>query len=82
MSSDLRRRGDGSKSSAQASAESYLSALNDMAPTPVKKYVGVAAPYVVSRVRGIEILLPYLFNLYDICGKYYVLLQPYKVDLL
>ena len=86
MSSEIRYRGGdtqgGKASAAEDTANSYIDAINDLAPTAAKKYVSVAAPYVITCVRGAEMALPYLFTAYNAAMKYAVLLEPYKLDLL
>lgn len=80
--SELRARKLEKSSSAEEVANSYISALNDIAPTPVKKYVTLAAPYVIMSVGAVERCIPYIIAAYHAIMAHWVLLEPYKVDLL
>ncbi len=79
--SELRSRKAEKTSSAEDVASSYISALNDIAPTPVKKYVTIAAPWVIACVGAAERAIPYLAAAYSAAMGYWVLLEPYKLDL-
>ena len=53
-----------------------------VAPSSVKPYVSMATPYILSIVRGVEMLTPYMFKLYQLFQYYATLMEPYKLDLL
>ena len=88
MSSEMRSRKPEQKESGQGAsvyedkAQSYINALNELAPSSAKKYVSIAAPYVITCVRGVEMLTPYLITAYGSMMQHAVLLEKYNLQLL
>ena len=88
MSSEMRSRKPEPKESNQGAstyedkAQSYINALNEMAPSSAKKYVYIAAPYVISCARGVEMMTPYLISAYSFMIQHATLLEKYKLQLL
>jgi len=72
----------GAASSVEEKAQSYINALNELAPSSAKKYVYIAAPYVMTCVRSVEMATPYLIALYGSAMRHAAQLEKYKLQLL
>ena len=80
--SELRQRKKTSSDSIGDTTENYAEQLGSMAPTQLKPYIQAAIPYVKMLAEFLESLVPLL----DMCRRklvdFWVLLKPYKPDLL